>query len=68
MNKLSIFVLLTVAVCSCYGMADRRSIRSPSEVSVEADPITADLTATDDQVAEASNVFTGMTGSRSQSI
>lgn len=35
MNKLSIFVLLAVAVCSCYGISDRRSIRSASDVSAE---------------------------------
>jgi len=60
MNKLlSIAVLLAVAVCSCQGISDRRSIRSTaSEVSADIDQITVDAIAPRDSVAtETINVF-----------
>lgn len=60
MNKLSIVVILTLAVCSTYGISDRRSTRSASEVSAETGPITADTVAPQDSVvAESADVFTG---------
>lgn len=66
MNKLAVFVFLAVAICSCYGMADRRSIRSGSEVSAETNPTTADVIAPQDLVAAPSAaVFTGKTGFKS---
>lgn len=60
MNKLSIVVLLAVAVCSCYGIPGQRSVRSASEISAETNPITARVTSPEDQVAaESADVFTG---------
>lgn len=60
MNKLSIVVILAVAVCSTYGISDRRSIRSASEVPAEANPIIADVaTPQDSAIAESADVFTG---------
>lgn len=53
MNKLlSIVVLLTIAVGSCHGISERRSIKSAtSEVSVDINPITVDAIAPQDSTA-----------------
>jgi len=60
MNKLlTIVVMLTVAVCSCHGISDRRSIRlEASDVSADVDPITVDTIAPrDSAVVETVDVF-----------
>lgn len=60
MNKLSIVVILTLAVCSTYGISDRRSTRSASEVSAETGPVTADVVAPQDSaIAESTDIFAG---------
>lgn len=61
MNKLSLMILLVVAVCSCYGISDRRSTKSTSEVSAESNPIVANVGALQDSDASKSaDEFTGM--------
>lgn len=61
MDKLlSISVLLAIAVCSCHGISDRRSIRSAaSEVSAGTNPITLNSAVPQDlAAAETVDVFT----------
>lgn len=71
MNKLSIAILLAVAVCSTYGVSDRRSVRSAisevvevsSEASLVANAITEPKEHKDSVVAESvlTDLFTGNT-------
>lgn len=63
MHKLSIIVFVAAAVCSCYGISDRRVIRSTSEITTEANPIIiTDITIPQDSAAaETTDVFTGTT-------
>lgn len=71
MNKLSIAIFLAVAICSTYGVSDRRSVRSATseivEVSSEASLVTNVNTERnelkDSVVAESlsTNLFTGNT-------
>lgn len=61
MNKLVIAVILVVAVCSCHGISDRRSIRSASEFSAETNPIADNVAAPQDSeiVDQSISEFTG---------
>ncbi|XP_025419737.1 uncharacterized protein LOC112690045 isoform X2 [Sipha flava] len=59
MNKISIVILMAVAVCSCYGVPGQRNIRSASELSAETGSITDRVTSPEDLVAaESTDVFT----------
>lgn len=65
MYKLSIIVFVIAAICSCYGISNRRLIRSTSEISTEANPIiiTDVNTPQDSAAAETSDItdiFTGI--------
>lgn len=60
MNKLPIVVLLVTVICSCHGISDINSIKSASEVPVEANPIVADVVSVKEPVvAQSTDVFTG---------
>lgn len=62
MSKLSIIILMAAAVCSCYGIPDRRTVRSVSEdVSVnKANPITFDIGKPENSnAAKSVDEFTG---------
>lgn len=60
MNKLSIVVLLVTVVCSCHGISDVESIKSTSEVPIEANPIVADAVSVKEPVvAQSTDMVTG---------
>lgn len=60
MDKLSIVVLLVAVVYSCHGISDVKSIKSTTEVPIEANPIVADVvSAKEPVVAQSTEIFTG---------